>query len=98
MPPCHGGGRGFESRPVRLKSDKQLETMVYRFFVLDISLSSSGFLWITNITGKKECTTCKIFAVIRRQYNKKPGDFITIYEFCEHIGLNEEKVRQFLIR
>jgi hypothetical protein len=22
MPPCHGGGRGFESRPVRRKKEK----------------------------------------------------------------------------
>jgi hypothetical protein len=53
---------------------------------------------ITNITGKKERTAGKILAQICRKYNKKPGDLITIYEFCEHTGLNEEKVRQFLTR
>ena len=28
MPPCHGGGRGFESRPVRLRSLKQFLSCV----------------------------------------------------------------------
>ena len=51
---------------------------------------------ITNITGKKERTARKIIAQIRRKYNKKPGDLVTVYEFCEFTGLNEEKVRQFL--
>ena len=53
---------------------------------------------ISNITGKKERTARKIIAQIRRKYNKKPGDFITVYEFCEYTGLNEERVRQFLTR
>ena len=53
---------------------------------------------ISNITGKKERTARKIIADIRRKYNKKPGDFITIYEFCDHTGLKEEKVRQFLFK
>jgi hypothetical protein len=33
---------------------------------------------------------------IRHKYNKKQGELITIYEFCEYTGLNEERVRQFL--
>jgi hypothetical protein len=53
---------------------------------------------ITNITGRKERTARKLIAQIRRKYNKKPGDLITVYESCEHTGLKEEKVRQFLIR
>ena len=53
---------------------------------------------ISNITGKKERTARKIIAQIRRKYNKKPGDLITVYEFCEYTGLNEERVRQFLTR
>ncbi|MCU7549267.1 hypothetical protein OCK74_09075 [Chitinophagaceae bacterium LB-8] len=53
---------------------------------------------ISNITGRKERTARKIIAQIRRRYNKKPGDLITIYEFCEHTNLNEERVRQFLTR
>jgi hypothetical protein len=39
---------------------------------------------ITNITGKKERTARMITSQIRCKYNKKSGDFITIYEFCEH--------------
>ena len=41
MPPCHGGGRGFESRPVRLKPS---ETIDFRgFFVLIKSQSHQLF-------------------------------------------------------
>ncbi len=32
MPPCHGGGRGFESRPVR-KQMQKVQTKVWTFFV-----------------------------------------------------------------
>ncbi len=33
MPPCHGGGRGFESRPVRKKSLKTpVKTGVFAFW------------------------------------------------------------------
>ncbi|MCU7551808.1 hypothetical protein OCK74_21995 [Chitinophagaceae bacterium LB-8] len=53
---------------------------------------------ISNITGRKERTARKIIAQIRRKYNKKPGDLVTIYEFCEHTGLSEVRVRQFLTR
>ncbi len=33
MPPCHGGGRGFESRPVRKKTPNPL--IIKGFFILD---------------------------------------------------------------
>ena len=29
MPPCHGGGRGFESRPVRKKASKKFEALSF---------------------------------------------------------------------
>ena len=32
MPPCHGGGRGFESRPVRHKAEKTLSVSPGGFF------------------------------------------------------------------
>jgi hypothetical protein len=32
MPPCHGGGRGFESRPVRKKTPNPL--IIKGFFIL----------------------------------------------------------------
>ena len=35
MPPCHGGGRGFESRPVRINFD---ETRAGRGFLLFYSI------------------------------------------------------------
>jgi hypothetical protein len=53
---------------------------------------------ISNITGRKERTARKILAQIHCRHNKKPGDLIPVYEFCEHTGLKEEKVWQFLTR
>jgi hypothetical protein len=53
---------------------------------------------ITNITGKEEASACKITYQFGRKYNKKPRDLITIYEFCEFTGLNEEKVQKFLVK
>jgi hypothetical protein len=32
MPPCHGGGRGFESRPVRNKAPKRKVLGVFCFW------------------------------------------------------------------
>jgi hypothetical protein len=32
MPPCHGGGRGFESRPVRTSSKKSWEFIFLKEF------------------------------------------------------------------
>ena len=29
MPPCHGGGRGFESRPVRIQNHKDLVNQMF---------------------------------------------------------------------
>ncbi len=39
MPPCHGGGRGFESRPVRIQTEKALKKlgaffMCYNVYIL----------------------------------------------------------------
>jgi len=44
MPPCHGGGRGFESRPVRL-SQFQNKLIAYKSLILQAFL----FLYRTNL-------------------------------------------------
>ena len=50
-----------------------------------------------NIIGRKERAARKLLARIRKQYQKKEGDFISIDEFCEFTGLVEERVSKFLI-
>ncbi|MEO6229435.1 MAG: hypothetical protein ABJB11_01925 [Ferruginibacter sp.] len=52
---------------------------------------------IMNITGRKERAARKLIGRIRKEYNKKEGDFISIDEFCEFTGLMEERVNKFLI-
>ena len=49
MPPCHGGGRGFESRPVRKASSKEgafVFQEVLKRLLLVIRLKSCGFFKI----------------------------------------------------
>jgi len=52
---------------------------------------------IMNITGRKERAARKLLARIRKKYNKKKGDFLTITEFCEFTGIDKELVKSFLI-
>ena len=51
---------------------------------------------IQNITGRSERTASKLLTVLRKKFNKKRGDFISIEEFCEHTGIKEEQVNKFL--
>lgn len=51
---------------------------------------------IMNITGRKERAARKLLARIRKKYNKKGGEFISIDEFCQFTGLKKESVREFL--
>lgn len=52
---------------------------------------------IENITGRRERTSRLLMQRIRKAYGKKPGQFISISEFCSFVGLKEEEVRQFLV-
>ncbi|HMJ46301.1 MAG TPA: hypothetical protein VK498_03185 [Ferruginibacter sp.] len=51
---------------------------------------------IMNITGRKERAARKLLAKIRKKYKKKTGDFLTVKEFCEFTGFDEESVKEFL--
>ena len=51
---------------------------------------------ISNITGRKERTARKMIAQIRKKYKKKKGDFISVKEFCDFTGLQEDCVYPFL--
>ncbi|RXK59222.1 hypothetical protein ESA94_13860 [Lacibacter luteus] len=52
---------------------------------------------IMNITGRKERAARKLLAQIRKKYQKKNGEFISVDEFCDFTGLKEEKVAPFLV-
>ena len=51
---------------------------------------------IMNITGRKERAARKLLAKIRNKYKKKTGDFLTVKEFCQYTGFDEETVNNFL--
>ncbi len=49
-----------------------------------------------NITGRKERAARQLLAKIKKQYNKKREDFISVDEFCEYTKLSRESVNHFL--
>ncbi len=51
---------------------------------------------IMNITGRKERAARRMLANIKKTYNKKQGELISVNEFCEFTGLKEECVNKFL--
>lgn len=51
---------------------------------------------IENITGRRQRTAQEILRKIKKHYNKKRFDLITVHEFCEFMGMKEEFVREFL--
>lgn len=51
---------------------------------------------IMNITGRKERAARKMLAQIRKKYQKKKGEFISIDEFCQFTSLTKESVSEFL--
>ncbi len=52
---------------------------------------------IMNITGRRERAARKLLAQIRKKYGKKRGEFISVKEFCNFTGLDENLVKEFLI-
>ena len=51
---------------------------------------------IMNITGRKERAARRMLANIKKTFNKKQKEFISVNEFCEFTGLREENVNKFL--
>lgn len=51
---------------------------------------------IENITGRKERAARELLRRIRDANGKKPGQFITVSEFCQYTGLKEGDLIQFL--
>ncbi|MGN7722284.1 hypothetical protein [Chitinophaga sp. 22620] len=51
---------------------------------------------VQNITGRSERTSRLLLQKIRESLGKKKGQYISVAEFCQLTGLNEEEVRGFL--
>lgn len=51
---------------------------------------------IQNITGRSERTSRLLLQKIRHTLGKKPGQYISVVEFCRFTGLSEEEVHGFL--
>jgi len=52
---------------------------------------------VENITGRKERTALKILQEIREKLGKQKWEFVTIREFCEHVGIKEEDVKNQML-
>ena len=48
------------------------------------------------ITGKSYRSACDLLTEVRKTLNKARHQALTIREFCEYMGLEEEVVLQFL--
>lgn len=51
---------------------------------------------VENVTGRSERTARLLLQRIRKAFDKKPGQFVTVAEFCEFTGLREDEVNRFL--
>lgn len=52
---------------------------------------------VMNITGRSERTARKILQQIRQASGKKRGDMVTVVEFCQYTGINQNLVTEFLM-
>ncbi|SIN92481.1 hypothetical protein SAMN04488055_2121 [Chitinophaga niabensis] len=53
---------------------------------------------IQNITGRSENGARSLMDKIKKAYGKKQRQFVTLTEFCEYSGMDEEEVKLFLKR
>lgn len=51
---------------------------------------------VQNITGRSPRTSRKLLQKLRLALGKEPDEFVTITEFCEFYGFDEEKVKSYL--
>lgn len=51
---------------------------------------------VKNVTGRSDSASRALLSKIKEVLGKKPGQFITIKEFCEFSGIEEDTVREFM--
>ena len=52
---------------------------------------------IAIITGKTERHGRSLLNRIKKHFNKKPHQVVSVSEFCDYMGLKQEEVQSFLI-
>ena len=52
---------------------------------------------VQRITGRSEKYARRLLHIIRQNLNKQSHQFITIEEFAQHVGIDTETVKQFII-
>lgn len=52
---------------------------------------------VQRITGRSEKYARRLLHTIRQNLNKQSYQFITIEEFAQHVGIDTETVKQFII-
>jgi hypothetical protein len=52
---------------------------------------------VENITGRKERTAQHLIRTIRKFFGKEKYQFVTVTEFCQYTGIDEDTVREFLL-
>jgi len=52
---------------------------------------------VQRITGRSEKYSRRLLHTIRQNLNKQSHQFITIEEFAQHVGIDSETVKQFII-
>ncbi|HEY8918756.1 MAG TPA: hypothetical protein VIM87_20070 [Chitinophaga sp.] len=51
---------------------------------------------IQNIFGKSARSARELMQKLRIMFGKEDWQYISVSEFCEYVGLDEEEVREFL--
>ncbi len=52
---------------------------------------------VQRITGRSEKYARRLLYTIRQNLNKQSHQFITVEEFAQHVGIDIETVKQFII-
>jgi hypothetical protein len=52
---------------------------------------------VQRITGRSEKYARRLLHAIRQNLNKQSYQFVTIEEFAQHVGIDIETVKQFII-
>ncbi|MCB4797211.1 hypothetical protein LG649_00005 [Tamlana sp. PT2-4] len=52
---------------------------------------------IQRITGRTERYGRKLLSKIKQHFNKEPHQFITIKEFAEYSGINEDVIKEYIM-
>jgi hypothetical protein len=51
---------------------------------------------VENITGRKDSAARKYLLRIKKAFAKKDDQFVTIQEFCQYSGIDENIVREYI--